>query len=122
MPIRPQDRACVMQGVHLRDAESGTLLALAFAGITDSFGGGQTHMIGLLRGFAIAWTGVLLTVVAISFMGFMRTSDSASEAFQRMITTYDPFSTANTVLILVLVLPAFGANALADRLYKGPRR
>jgi hypothetical protein len=39
-----------------------------------------------------------------------------------MITTFDPFSTANTVLILVLVLPAFGARALADRLYKGPRR
>jgi hypothetical protein len=79
-------------------------------------------MIGLLRGFAIAWTGVLLTVVAISFTGFVRTSDSVMEAFQRMITTYDPFSTANTVLILVLVLPAFGASALADRLYKGPRR
>ena len=61
-------------------------------------------------------------VRTISFTGFVRTSDSLSEAFQRMITTYDPFSTANTVLILVLVLPAFGANALADRLYKGPRR
>ena len=79
-------------------------------------------MIGLLRGFAYAWTGVLLTVVAIAFTGFVRTSDSLSEAFERMITTFDPFSTANTVLILVLVLPAFGARALADRLYKGPRR
>lgn len=79
-------------------------------------------MIGLLRGFAYAWAGVLMLVVTAAFTSFIRTSDSLSEALRRMTATFDPFSTANTVLILLLVLPAFGARALADRLYKGARR
>ena len=79
-------------------------------------------MIGLLRGFAIAWTAVLLLVVGAAFMSFVRASDSLSEAFEKMTATFDPFSTANTVLIIVLVLPAVGARALAERLYKGHRK
>ena len=79
-------------------------------------------MIPLLRGFAYAWTGVLLLVVIAAVMSFVRASDTLPEAFAKLTETFDPFSTANTVLIIVLLLPAFGAKALADRLYKGPRR
>ncbi len=79
-------------------------------------------MIGLLRGFAFAWTAVLMLVVAAALTSFIRASDSLPEAFEKMTATFDPFSTANTVLIIVALLPAFGARALADRLYKGPRR
>ncbi len=79
-------------------------------------------MIGLLRGFAYAWMGVLLLVVAASFTSFVRASDTLLEALNKMTAAFDPFSTSNTILIIVLVLPAFGARALADRLYKGPRR
>jgi hypothetical protein len=79
-------------------------------------------MIALLRGFAYAWTGVLLLVVAGAVTSFVRASDSLAEAFDKLTQTFDPFSTANTILIIVVMLPAFGAKALADRLYKGARR
>ena len=79
-------------------------------------------MIALLRGFAYAWTGLLLLVVAAAVNSFVRTSESLPEALERMTLAYDPFSTANTVLIIAVMLPAFGARALADRLYKGARR
>ena len=79
-------------------------------------------MIGLLRGFAYAWTGVLLLVATAGVMSFVRASDTYGEAFEKLTQAFDPFSTANTVLIIVLMLPAFGAKALADRLYKGARR
>ncbi len=79
-------------------------------------------MIALLRGFAYAWTGVLLLVVAAAVTSFVRASDTLPEALDKMTAAFDPFNTANTILIIVLVLPAFGARALADRLYKGARR
>lgn len=79
-------------------------------------------MIALLRGFAYAWMGVLLAVVAAAVTSFVRASDTLPEAIDLMTATFDPFSTANTVLILILVLPAFGAKAIADRMYKGARR
>lgn len=79
-------------------------------------------MIALLRGFAYAWMAVLLLVVAASFTSFFRASDSLLEALNKMTASFDPFNTSNTILIIVLVLPAFGARALADHLYKGPRR
>jgi hypothetical protein len=79
-------------------------------------------MIALLRGFAYAWTGVLLLVVTAAVVSFVRASDTLPEAMDKLIATFDPFSTANTVLIIVLVLPAFGAKAIADRMYKGAHR
>ena len=79
-------------------------------------------MIPLLRGFAYAWMGVLLLVVAAAVTSYVRASDSLPEAYANMIAAFDPFTIANTIFIIVLVLPAFGARALAERLYKGHRR
>src|SRR5688572_27207760 len=69
---------------------------------------GATLMIGLLRGFAYAWMAVLLLVVGASFTSFLRASDSVLEALNKMTASFDPFNTSNTILIIVLVLPAFG--------------
>jgi hypothetical protein len=79
-------------------------------------------MIPLLRGFSYAWLGVLLLVVAAAVLSYVRTADTLAEAYANMIAAFDPFTMTNTILIIVLVLPAFGARALADHLYKGPRR
>ena len=79
-------------------------------------------MIPLLRAFAFAWTSVLVMVVAIIVTSFVRASDTFPDALDKLIATFDPFSTANTVLIIVVVLPAFGAKALAERMYKGAHR
>ena len=79
-------------------------------------------MIPLLRGFAYAWMGVLLLVVGAGILSYVRASDTLGEAYANMIAAFDPFTMANTIFIVVLVLPAFGARALAEHLYKGRGR
>ena len=45
-------------------------------------------MIALLRGFAYAWMGVLLLVVAASFTSFVRASDTLLEALDKMTASF----------------------------------
>jgi hypothetical protein len=68
-------------------------------------------MIKLLRGFAYVW-GLLLGIsVLLGVIGLWW-----KEGFGKVQEIMSPFNLWNTGVIIVLALPAIGANMLADKL------
>ncbi len=69
----------------------------------------------LLRAFAYGWGFLLMLSVMVGLIGIWW-----KEGFGAVREVFSPFNLWNWGLIILLSLPAVGANVLADKLTKRP--
>ena len=68
-----------------------------------------------LTWFIRVWVALAIAVNVLAIIGFVTSSETGWQAWQKIIDTYSPFNVINYALELVLLSPAIGAYIWRER-------